>query len=278
MALSHNARWLAVTTFDNGTLIVSVAGLVTGVADPVLGRLTDGTSGQIGAAFSIDDQFLFVADEDSAELSVFDLSRALTMGFDSPHVVVGQVLLSSGPTDVAVSPDDRWVYVTTEGPSDGSGFLWMLDEQLARQEPAGAIVSHVGAGCNPVRVALSPDGSIAWVTARASDVLIGFSTSDLSGQPSDALRAVVRVGLEPVGVALYDAGRYALVANSARFVSTDTPQSITDVDLEAALAGRAAVVGWIVTGAFPREIAIDGTFGLVTNYDSGTVEAFQLPG
>jgi DNA-binding beta-propeller fold protein YncE len=179
---------------------------------------------------------------------------------------------------VALSPDGRSIYVTTEGPSSGPGYLWVLNEQTASQDPAIAITSHVGAGCNPVRVAISSDGNVAWVTARASDVLIGFDTAALVTHPQDSVKAVVRVGFEPVGLALYDEGRYAVVANSARFATSNAPQNLTVVDLEAALAGRAAVVAWIAAGAFPREVAIDGALGLVTNYDSNTVEAFQLPG
>ena len=277
MVLSHNGRWLAVTTFYNGTFLVSVADLLAGTADPVVGQLEDGTSGQIEAAFSIDDRYLFVADENSAQLSVFDVERAFGSGFTSAHVAVGQVPLGPSPVGIAVSPDGRWVYVTTEGGNGESGSLWLLDEHTATQHPAAAVVGHVGAGCDTVRVVLSPHGDVAWVTARASDVLIGFATAELITQPSRALRAVVRVGPEPVGLALYDGGRYAVVANSARFVTPNEPQSLTVVDLEAALAGRGAVVAWIAAGAFPREVATDGGLGLVTNYDSNTVEAFRLP-
>jgi DNA-binding beta-propeller fold protein YncE len=277
MALSHNGSWLAVTTSDNGTLLVSVAELLAGNADPILGRLEDGASGQVEAAFSIDDDYLFVTDENSDQLSVFNVARAVANGFTAGDAV-GRVLLSAGPVGIATSPDGRWVYATTEGPSGGPGFLWVLDEHIATQDPVAAIVSHVGAGCNPVRVALSPSGNMAWVTARASNALIGFDTADLRTQPSRAVKAVVRVGLEPVGLALYDDGDYAVVANSARFVPADTAQTLTVVDLQAALARRTAVVAWIAAGAFPREIAIDGEFGLVTNYGSNTVEAFRLPG
>lgn len=278
MALSHNGHWLAVTTFDNGTLLINVAMLLAGVANPVLGRLDDGTSGQIEAAFSADDSHLFVADEDSARLSVFNVALALGSGFDSAHVAVGQALLSPGPVGVALSPDGRSIYVTTEGPSEGPGYLWVLDEHTASQDPAAAVISHAGAGCNPVRVVISPDGTVAWVTARASDLLIGFGTAALVTHPQAAVKAVVRVGFEAVGVALYDGGRYAVVANSARFATSDSPSNLTVVDLQAALTGASAIVAWIAAGAFPREVAIDGALGLVTNYDSNTVEAFQLPG
>jgi DNA-binding beta-propeller fold protein YncE len=276
MALSHDSRWLAVTTSENSTLLVSVAELLAGVADPILGRLDDGASGQIEAAFSIDDHYLFVTDEDSDQLSVFNVDAAVANGFTSVDAV-GRVLLSAAPVGIAISDDGRWVYVTTEGPSGGPGFLWVLDERVATQDPDAAIVSHIGAGCNPVRVALSPDGQMAWVTARASNALIGFNTADLRTEPLHALVAVVRVGLEPVGLALYDDGDYAVVANSARFVSPVAPQTLTVVNLVAARAGRGAVVAWIAAGAFPREVAIDGAFGLVTNYGSSTVETFHLP-
>jgi hypothetical protein len=55
------------------------------------------------------------------------------------------------------------------------------------------------------------------------------------------------------------------------------PRNLTVVDLQAALAGRAAIVAWIGAGSFPREVASDGAVGLVTNFDSNTVEAFRLP-
>jgi DNA-binding beta-propeller fold protein YncE len=278
MALSHNGRWLAVTTLDDGTLLVSVAGLLSGSADPVVAHLDDGTSGQIEAAFSIDDADLFVTDEDSNDMSVFNIARGLASGFTTSNVNVGRVLLSAAPVGIAVSPDGRWIYVTTEGPLSGSGFLWILDEHMAAANPAASIAGHIGAGCNPVRVEVSPAGDMVWITARASDALIGFSAARLLTQPSTALKAVVRVGFEPVGLALYDGGTEAVVANSARFESSAAPQNLTVVDLGAALAGRSPIVAWIAAGTFPREIAIDGALGLVTNYGSNTVEAFQLPG
>ena len=277
MALSHNVRLLAVTTPSDGTLIVSISELLADDADPVVGGLDDGTSGQIEAAFSIDDNYLFVTDENSDDLSVFNIARGLASGFTTANVLVGRVLLSAGPVGVAVSPNGQSVYVTTEGPSGGPGFLWVLDERIASQNPGAAIVGHVGAGCNPVRVAVSPTGDMVWVTARASDALVGFSAADLLTQSSRALKAIVRVGFEPVGLALYDGGDDAVVANSSRFATSPAPQNLTVVNLAAALAGRVAIVDWVAAGVFPREISIDGAIGLVTNYGSNTVEAFKIP-
>jgi len=54
----------------------------------------------------------------------------------------------------------------------------------------------VAAGCQPVRVAVSPDGRTVWVTALQSDALLGFSAAGLLGDPSRALQAVVRVGAD----------------------------------------------------------------------------------
>jgi len=275
MALSYDHRWLAVTT-GASTLLVSVPELLAGVQDPEVATLEDSGTGQIEAAFSTNDQYIFVTDEDSGELSVFSIAAAVSSGFRTTPVSIGQVPLGPAPVGVAVSPDGDWIYVTTDGSGSGPGELWLIDAHLAAQSPKSAVVTHVDAGCQPVRVALTPTGNMAWVTARASNLLLGFNTADLRDEPSRALRAAVRVGPEPVGVALYDNGEYAVVANSARFVAPGEPQTLTLVDLGAAVAGQVAITGWVAAGAFPREVATDGSVGVVTNFDSRTVQVFSL--
>jgi len=147
----------------------------------------------------------------------------------------------------------------------------------------GAVVVHVAAGCQPVRVAVSPDGGTVWVTALQSDALLGFSAPSLRADPSRALRAVVRVGSEPVGLLLVDGGRLALVANSNRGLvpgtGTDTAQTVSVVDTAAALAQHPAVVGVVPAGLFPRDLTLDQAAGrvLLGNYNSGTIEEFPVP-
>jgi DNA-binding beta-propeller fold protein YncE len=277
MALSHNGRWLAVTT-SSATELVSVDAVLSAVPNPHILTLADSGSGPIEAAFSADDRYLFVTDEGSAQLSVFDVEPAVSTGLASPAVKVGRVPLGPAPVGVVVSPGGEWVYVTTEGTSRASGQLWVIGAATAEEDPTAAVVSHVDAGCQTVRVALTPSGNVAWVTARGSNLLLGFDTVALRTDPKSALRASVRVGEEPVGLALFDQGQRAVVANSARFAAPGGPETLTLVDLGAALAKRPAIIGWVTAGAFPRELAVDGSVGVVTNFDSGTVDVFSLPG
>lgn len=142
---------------------------------------------------------------------------------------------------------------------------------------------HAAAGCGPARVAVSPDGGTAWVTAQTSNALLAFSTAGLRRQPAHALRAVVRVGSEPTGLLLADGGKVALVTNSNRGLvpgtASDAPQTVSVVRTAAALAHRPALAGAVPAGLFPRDLALDPATGdvLLANYGSGTVEEFPVP-
>ncbi len=230
------------------TAVLNVRALEDGGRDPLLGVLTDTGAGQFEVAVSADNRYVFVSDETSGGLSVFDLATALQHGFSAPGVAVGIVPLAPGAVGVAMSPDGAQLYVTTFGAYGPYGQLWVVD--TARAEAGAdraAVLEHVAAGCQPVRVAVSPDGRIVWVTALQSDALLGFSAADLLGDPSRALQAVVRVGSEPVGLLLVDDGRLALVGNSDRGLvpgtGTAVPQTVAIVSTAAALAHRPALIG-----------------------------------
>ncbi len=102
--------------------------------------------------------------------------------------------------------------------------------------------------------------------------------------PSRALKAVVRVGSEPVGLLLADNGRVALVANSNRGLvpgtGSGTSQTVSVIDTAAALAHRPAVIGTVPAGLFPRDLTLDPATGqaMLANFDSDTVEEFRVPG
>ena len=78
-------------------------------------------------------------------------------------------------------------------------------EKLYAVEPV--VVATITAGCSPVRVVTSADGSTVWVTARESDRLLAFSAAKLLSDPAHSLIASVEVGEAPVGLALVDGGQ-----------------------------------------------------------------------
>ena len=124
---------------------------------------------------------------------------------------------------LALSPDGQWLYATSELARgarlarNAQGSLAVISVRRAATDPARSVVSTVAAGCQPVRVITSADGAVAWVTARGSDALLGFSTALLRSHPARSLVARAGVGEAPVGLALVDNGRQIVVADSNRF-------------------------------------------------------------
>jgi DNA-binding beta-propeller fold protein YncE len=283
MAMTHDGRILLVAGYT-ATAVLSVAELETGGRHPLIGILADAGKGQFEVAVSGDDRYVFVSDETTGGLSIFDLAAALRHGFSAHGVAVGIVPLDPYALGVATSPDGSLLYVTSDAAVGTQGEVWVLDAARAESgEGRRAVLAHAAAGCQAVRVAVSPDGSTVWVTALQSNALLGYSAASLRGDPARALRSVVRVGSEPVGLVLADDGRVALVANSNRGLVAGTgslaPQTISIVSTTAALAGRPAVIGAVPAGLFPRDLSLDQATGqvMVGNFLSGAVEEFPVP-
>jgi DNA-binding beta-propeller fold protein YncE len=283
MAMTHDGRYLLVADY-RATVVLRAGVLEQGHGDPVAGVLADAGTGQFEVAVSADDRYAFVSDETSGALSVFDLARALRDGFTAPRVAIGTVPLAYGALGVAVSPDGSRLYVTTFGGYGPHGLLWVIDAPRA-EDGAGdqAVLGKAYAGCQPVRVAVSPDGATAWVTTEQSNALLAFATADLARDPGRALRAVVPVGSEPAGLVLADGGRIALVANSNRGLVPGTggpaSQTVSVISTAAALAGRPAAIGAIPAGRFARDLSVNPAVNeaYLGNFNSGTIEEFPVP-
>jgi DNA-binding beta-propeller fold protein YncE len=281
--LTPGGRYLLAAT-GGGAVVVSVVRAEQGRRDVALGTMSDpaGGDGAIEVAVSRDGDYAFVTEEDSLRVAVFNLHRALTHGF-GPRDFVGTIPVGIAPVGMAVSPDGRWLYVTSEvmaQQANGNvGTLTVVSVARAEADPATAVVATVAAGCNPVRVITSADGREVWVTARASDDLLCFSAAALRTDPGRALVAIVRVGAAPVGLMLVRNGSLVVVADSNRFGARGASSDLSVVDAAAALAGKPAAVGLISAGLFPREMALepDGQHLLVTNFASGQVEAVSIP-
>jgi DNA-binding beta-propeller fold protein YncE len=281
-ALTHDGRYLLAADDTDGALVISVGRAESGQADAQVGILGNGAagSGAIEVAVSPDDRFAFVSLEDSASIAVYNLQRALAKGFSAADLV-GVIPVGIAPVGLAVSPDGRWLYATSElaraAPvsARSQGTLTVIDLRRAETDPAASVVATVDAGCSPVRVITSADGSVIWVTARESDRLLGFSAARLLTDPARSLIASVEVGEAPVGLALVDGGSRIVVADSDRFSASGAAATLGVVDVASALAGRTALLGYLPAGGFPREMALepDGRTLLVANFSSGQLEA-----
>jgi DNA-binding beta-propeller fold protein YncE len=288
--LTRDGRYLLVA-FQTGAFVIDVARAESGQPHAVLGMLSDPgrkAESAIEVATSPDGKYAFVSLEYSDEIAVFRLGQAVAHGFGRPEFV-GDIPAGKGVVGMAVSPDGRWLYATSEiargtslahvGNSNGVGTLQVMSVPRAETDPGRSVVATVTAGCQPVRVITSADGSTVWVTARASDALLAFSAARLrSSQLGHALLGWTRVGEAPVGLALIRGGTELVVADSNRFSAPGAGSSLAVVRAAAVLAGKPALAGYVRAGGFPREMALEpgGRTLLVGNFSSGQLESVTV--
>lgn len=300
MVLTHDGTLLIVTNGKTVTFL-DVDRLTSGRADAIVGAIAEGKEfGRIYANVTKDDRYLFVSNERTANVTVIDLAGARASGFAASSVI-GEIPTGRAPIALVFSNDERFLYVTSQEapasvkwpaecrpqgaaanantPDHRPGAINVVDVARAVRDPAQSVVSVTRAGCNPVRLALSPDGNVAYVTARTDNALLVFDTRRLAGDTAGALIATVPVGTAPVGVAVVNDGATVLVTNSNRFASgADDRQSVTVIDAGKVRRGAAAVVGSVPAGAFPREMRLlpGGRALVLTNFNSNSIQIIDL--
>jgi DNA-binding beta-propeller fold protein YncE len=282
-ALTHDGRYLLAAA-GHGAVVLSTARLESGLQDPVLGTLSVRDQIALGAievTTTRNDRYAFVSLEYSDDIAVFDLHDAIAHRFRS-SAFIGTIPLGRAVVGTALSPDGKWLYATSELASAGQqGTLSVIDVRRAETDPLNSVKVNVSAGCGPVRVNAAPGGRTVWVTARESNMLLGFSTAKLLHHPRDAITAKVRVGQAPVGLAVIKNGREIVVANSNRFSRTNATGSLSVINTVAALNHQPAIIGSLPTGVFPRETSLEpnGTL-LIGDFGSQQIQAIataQLP-
>ena len=296
IALTHDGRHILVTAFSTALIVVDVAKAVTGSPDAVVGIL-NGTAAAGDSAIEVsitrDDRYAFVSQEDGSRqtdergtIEVFKLERPAANGTVSGSYV-GYLTLGYSVVGTALSSDGCTLYATSEIAlnSTTQGTLSVIDVEKLKTDPSKALISTVTAGCGPVRVIVSRDDRIVWVTARESNALLAFEASKLVSNQSAALLASVQVGTSPVGLRFAGANDGRIVtANSNRFTGSDPSRygnatsGVSVVDVDAALRGEKATLGQIPTGLFPRELAVspDGRTILVSVYGSLKIQAIDV--
>lgn len=137
---------------------------------------------------------------------------------------------------------------------------------------AGALV----AGCNPVRVAASPNGKWVWVTARGSNKLVRFQIGD-SPAWDHIVSSSFEVGVSPVGVAVRPDGRQVWVALSNRFGDEKAGKL---VGLEDATQETPTKFLSAPAAGFPREVSFlpDNRTVVVTLFSANQVELIPTSG
>jgi DNA-binding beta-propeller fold protein YncE len=278
-ALTPDHKHLVVSS-GNGALVYSVSALKHQLPAFVGQLSSPGGRYAVQVALSPDGKFAFVTLQNSGQVAVFNLHQALTQGFGSSNLV-RTISVGSYPIGIAASADGRYMYVAQglANVSPGPGTLVILDMAKAEKKSAVQPIVHaVAAGCGPARVMPSTDGKYVWVTAGGGNALIAYSAAKLISDPKHALIARVALGQVPLGMMTVNNGKQIVVADSNRYGVRGAVSNLAVVDVAKALARQPALVGLIKSGTTPRQFALepDGTTLLVTNTDSGQVQAVDI--
>ena len=267
LALTHDGKTLIATNGSGVLLIDTNAWKIQAVEEKE-------PTGSVYVNITQDDKTVFVSNERAYSITVIDLPT---------RSILGRIPTGNAPIALTFSPDERLLYTTSQGAmkdwnwpavcdaenpaASGAakhpkGAILVIDVAAARKDPAHAVIKRVEAGCNPVRLALSPDGQRAYVTARKDNALLVFDTGTFSKL------AEIPVGTAPVPVAVVKSGKAILVGNSNRF-GDSKPQSISVID-----SATNRVAGTLPAGSFPRDIVLspDGRTLYVANFRSNSID------
>jgi YVTN family beta-propeller protein len=297
VAITHDGRLLVVAddayaAFLRTSDAVAGHASLAGAIKLSSGDIEDDDAGASFASVSPDGKFAFVSDEQTAAVTVIDLTKAATDAY-SQDAIVGQIDVGNAPITTAFSVDGRNLYVTSEvarqkygfpitcreegAPADAKpelppGVVLSIDVAKAETQPSSSVLGSVATDCAAVRLSLSPDGRLAWVTNRGSNTLTLLDTVSIGQSNGEARLASIAVGSNPVPVLATSDGRYVLVGNTNRFGAGGAAQGtifVIDVRDRRTIASLDA-------GVFPREFDRGvGTTVFLSNNRSDSVTIFD---
>jgi DNA-binding beta-propeller fold protein YncE len=158
------------------------------------------------------------------------------------------------------------------------GLLLRIDVAKAMTDPAHAGVAALPAGCNPVRVAVSPSGKQIWVTARGDNALLRFQADDWVVGTTQASYTNFPIGSNPVGVVVRPDGKQVWAALSNRF-GKDKDNAGRLAGLAIGASDSSMKLMSAPAAGFPREVTFlpDGRTLIATLFDAKQVEFIPTP-
>jgi DNA-binding beta-propeller fold protein YncE len=223
-----------------------------------------------GAVLTHDGRYLIAALNSGAV--VLDVAAAE----QGSQAVVGTLTSSfgSGAVEVAISPDDQFVFVTLQNSADLAVFS--LRTALSHGFGTGDVVGQVGLGQQPVGLAFSPDDRYLYATSMtttptqdaAEGTVTVIDTTLAETTPAKAVKATARAGCDPVRVIASGDGRTvwvtsrgsdALLGFSASRLLSDPAHALeAQVDVGAAPIGET----FASVGGRTRILVADSNLGV----------------
>lgn len=265
------------------------------------------------SAASLDARWIFVSNRSDDTVSVFDTASRSEVDTDGdPGNGLTRIAVGTQPHGLAVTPDDRYLFVTNDGSDD------VTVVEIATFEVVST-VPEVGAA--PHMIAVRPDGEEAWVgNIEGGDVSlidVGKAVTD----PSEAVICVtpggsgpecrIPAGVGTEGVAFTRDGKTAYAANgganTVSVLDVESRSKLHDLSVGGSprrvhlrpdgrrayvsqlLGSQVVVIETTTHQLVPEELIVDVANGLgmdfladgsrlyVSNFFSSAVTAIELP-
>jgi DNA-binding beta-propeller fold protein YncE len=172
--------------------------------DPVTGALTPKSPPSVpaglfamGIGVTPDGKSAYVANEGSFTVSQYEIDPVT--GALSPKAPA-TAPSGSRPEGIAISPDGKSAYVTNTS-FGGPGTVSQYDVDPVTGELSPKSPATVGTGSSPSRVAVTSDGTSAYVTNLNSDTVSQYDIDQVTGALSPKTPSTVAAGA-PVGIAI----------------------------------------------------------------------------
>lgn len=221
------------------------------------------------------------ADGSTVYVSVYgrgDITPPSVLAVDTTTDAVTAIGAGRFPAGVAVSPDGDRAYVLDTYINEGDDAVWVIDTFTK------AVLAKVAVGVDPRGMVASPDGSHLYVLNRGNGSLGSATMSVIDTDPDSAtvntVTAVVKVGNEPVGLAVSPDGKHLYVTDlyegAVRVIDTATNSVVAKVRLGGTVSGIAVSPdGKRVYVADPQGAV--GVIDAVTNTFAGAIPVAGVP-
>lgn len=245
--------------------INSTTGALTSAGRGIIGTCGSGLCSPWSITVHPSGKFAYVANEGGiapTAVSMFTIN-----GTTGALTSIGNISAGGRAIAVAVDPSGKFAYVATQSSplgSIGRVSMYTINASTGMLTSAGTI----GAGTNPVSVAVDPTGKFAYVANSGSNDVSMYSIDTTTGILS-SLGPIVGA-TSPSSVTVDPSGKFVYVANSG-----SNNVSMYSIN---ATTGVLTFIGVIAAGTSPSSIAIhpSGKFVYVTNSGSNNVSIYSI--
>ncbi len=262
ITVSPNGDYVYVGT-SNGISVINTS-TNTVIAEPSLVAYENASSASLSVdaiALSPHGKYLYVAN--TLNYGSGELSASIAVMSTSTNTFTSSIdfYLPYYTDALAVSPNGEYIYAVaseTDSGSTGPGYLSVFDI------PTGAQVAAFSLGSLPDAIALSSNGSYAYITNS------GSNTVDVVDTSTNAVADTIDVGSGPDGVAMSPNGSYAYVTSEYSFRTMSIIDTATNTVVAQVYAHP--------VGIDPQSVAVSSSTGdaYIPNEDSANVSVVSF--